>query len=317
MSVVASGLMRSGRGSRFSTLVLLVACSAQDQGAGPPAAIDAGLHDAFDRILVATVRDERIDYLAIRRDHWRELSEYRERLAKTDPSTLTRDERLAFWINLYNATMIGAVVERFSADYTPQKDGFAVFKEPLGRAGGKVVSLDDIENKIVRPEFGDPRIHAALVCGARSCPPLLARAYRAKDLDATLEANMRRFVNDPSRNRVDSGAKKLQLSSIFKWYATDFGGEQQLPAYVARYSNTDLNGAAVTFLDYSWELNVAPPDRGRWVSITAGAVGEHKGLQRGAVFEVLAEQNGRLQLSVPFGRDTVWIDAAETKPYGA
>lgn len=313
-------------GYRLSSLVLLlVACSAQDQGTGTPPAsrpsggaatpADVGLHDAFDRILAATVRDERVDYLAIRKDHWRELTGYRQLLARTDPASLSRDARLAYWINLYNATMIAAVVERFAVGYSPQADSFGVFKEPLGKAGGKVVSLDEIENRIVRPEFEEPRIHAALVCAARSCPPLLARAYRAEDLEATLEANMRRFVNDPFRNKIDVEARKLQLSSIFKWYATDFGGEDRLAAYVDRYTDADVRGFAVSFLDYSWQLNIAPPAAGRWVSVTTDVAGEHQALRRGAVVEVRAEKEGRLQLALPFGDDTVWIDTDKTAPF--
>jgi hypothetical protein len=280
-------------------VVLWAACSAQDRTSEQR----ADLHADFDRILRETVHGELVDYLAIRKLHRDRLLGYLDRLAATDPAGLPRDARLAFYINLYNATMIRAVVERFRVGYGPSADGFAVFKERLARVGDAMLSLDEIENRIIRPDFAEPRIHAALVCAARSCPPLLPRAYRADDLATVLEANMRRFVNDASRNKIDAAGRRLQLSPIFQWYADDFGGRDALAAWVNRYTDIDVAGFEVSFLEYSWELNIAPPREGRWVA-----------LRDGSVLEVVEEAGGRLRLQLP-GRDgTAWYDAAQTVP---
>lgn len=230
--------------------VLLVICSA------PPADADRDLHAPFDQILKENVRDERIDYLNIREHSLENLSAYLDRLEATDLSALSRQQQLAFYINLYNATMIQTVIGRYRKDYSVSEDRFAVFDEPLVRLNGKRFSLNDLEHRIVRPTFKDPRIHAVLVCAARSCPPLLPRAYLANDLDKLLEQNMHRFLTDPSRNRIDPATDRLQLSQIFNWYADDFGGRDAVARYVARYTKIDPDQTSVSFLAYSWELNI-------------------------------------------------------------
>jgi hypothetical protein len=218
-------------------------------------AAEAVDHSAFDKILKATVKDERVDYNAIKASHLPDLTAYLDALSKVDPAKLDRNEQLAFYINLYNATMIHTIVGRLTPTYSPSEKDYGVFKEPLVRLNGKTVSLNDLENTIIRPTFKDPRIHVALVCGARSCPPILPRAYTGADLDATLDQNMKNFVADKFRNPIDDGSKTLKLSHIFDWYADDFGGKAAVPAFVGKAAGKDYSGYKVEFVDYSWELN--------------------------------------------------------------
>jgi hypothetical protein len=215
-------------------------------------------HSAFDSILKTTVKDQRVDYNAIKKEHLPALSAYLDALAKVDPAKLDKNQQLAFYINLYNATMIKAVTDRLKPGYTPSENNYGIFKEPLVRLNGKTVSLNDLENNIVRPTFKDPRIHVALVCGARSCPPILPRAYAADDVDATLDQNMKNFVADGFRNPIDDRSKTLKLSHIFDWYADDFGGKNQVAAYVSKYAGKSYAGYKVDFTDYSWDLNITP-----------------------------------------------------------
>jgi hypothetical protein len=175
--------------------------------------------------------------------------------AEADPSTAPRDDQLAFYINVYNATMIQAVIDRNPATFKPSDNDFGVFKEKLVRLREGTFSLNGLENDIIRKRFNDPRIHAALVCAAVSCPPILPRAYSGSDLDATLDANVRRWLNDPKRNQIDRAGRKLRLSKIFDWYAADFGGKENVAAYVAKYVGEDVKGFAVEFLEYDWTLN--------------------------------------------------------------
>ena len=198
-------------------------------------------HDAFDAILRERVTDGLVDYAAIKQHDAAKLAGYLDSLANVEVEKLSRDEQLAYYINLYNATMIRAVVDRLRDGYSPAENDYGVFKEKLIRlAGGKTTSLNDLEHEIIRKQFKDPRIHVALVCGARSCPPLLSRAYRADDLDKTLDENMRRFVNDPSRNQIDDAKRELRLSKIFDWYAEDFGGKAGVTRYLERFLVRDL-----------------------------------------------------------------------------
>lgn len=213
-------------------------------------------HAAFDAILRERVKDGLVDYAAIKQHDVAKLNDYLDSLAKVDVEKLNRDEQLAYYINLYNATMIRAVVDRLRDGYSPAENDFGVFKEKLVRlAGGKLVSLNDLEHEIVRKQFKDPRTHVALVCAARSCPPLLSRAYRAEDLDKTLDENVRRFVNDPSRNQIDDAKKELRLSKIFEWYAEDFGGKAGVTRYLEKILEKDLAKYRVSFIEYDWTLN--------------------------------------------------------------
>jgi hypothetical protein len=216
-------------------------------------------HAALDEILSQTVTDEGlVDYRKIANESWGDLLAYLDMLANTrDADALPRDDRLAFYINLYNATMIKAVIERDRENWSPAADDFAVFKAPLvNLPDRRTVSLNELEHEIIRPNFKDPRVHVALVCAARSCPPLLGRAYRGEDLDAVLDQNMRRFVNDPSRNVIDRTNRKLILSKVFEWYADDFGGKDAIAGYVSKYvEGGSVEGFAVSFMGYDWSLN--------------------------------------------------------------
>jgi hypothetical protein len=209
------------------------------------------------------VRDERVDYDLIGTRYRLQLFNYLAKMAMVDPAQLARDEQLAFYINLYNAAMIHEVIQRRAADptWTPAANDFAVFKDAVVPLNGQMVSLNHLENDIIRPTFNDPRIHVALVCGAVSCPPLLPRAYRADDLNETLDRNMRRFVRDRTRNPIDDAAKQLRVSRIFDWYAGDFGGKDGVVAYISKYAQTDYSDYTVSFVEYSWDLNEVSPSK--------------------------------------------------------
>ncbi len=231
-----------------------IAVAAPAGGSPDPAGFD---HSPLDGILREVVRGEGVDYPRVSREFEFGLDEYLASANSADVTALSRDERLAFYINVYNATVIRSVARRRRPGYSAADDSFKLFDEPLVSLGGERISLNRLEHEIIRPRFRDPRIHAALVCAARSCPPILTRAYRADDLDEVLEANMRRFVRDPTRNTVDPKARRLELSKIFEWYAEDFGGADGLASYVGRFLDRDVSGFELSFTEYSWELNLA------------------------------------------------------------
>ncbi len=175
----------------------------------------------------------------------------------------SRAEKIAFWINAYNAYTV-----RLILDHHPlrsiRKIGWlpgAAFRLPfipMQGLRGDDMSLDDIEHRVLRAEFGEPRIHFALVCAARSCPPLRAEAYRAADLDQQLDDQGRRFLGDVAKNRLDRAAGTLYLSAIFKWFQPDFETSGPLSAFVAPYLDrqaSELADVEIEFLDYDWSLN--------------------------------------------------------------
>ena len=131
------------------------------------------------------------------------------------------------------------------------------FKKLKHRVAGKSITLDDLENKVIRPTFKDPRVHFALVCGARSCPPLRCRAFYGGGLNRVLERLTRRFIN--SKLGVRAEGEKLSVSKLFTWYAGDFeASDGTVGKYLARYHKTQgarLATAKLEYQPYSWALN--------------------------------------------------------------
>ena len=129
---------------------------------------------------------------------------------------------------------------------------------------GGNISLDDIEHRTLRTDFKEPRIHFALVCAARSCPPLRSEAYRAADLDRQLDDQGRTFLNDPRKNRFDPATKTLYLSRIFDWFHGDFeAAAGSVKAYATRYLDdprAKRPEVEIEFLSYDWSLNDQDPN---------------------------------------------------------
>ena len=226
-------------------------------------------HSAFDALLRAHVTGEGlVDYDAFARSG--EFRGYLEELGRASLEGRGEAERLAFWINVYNAWTIEQVNrhgERESIRNIRKTLGVLPLKGPwserMVRAAGRRLTLDEVEHEIVRKEFREPRIHFALVCAAVSCPPLRREAYAGPRLDAQLEEQARAFVRSPDKNRVDGASGSVFVSPIFVWYRGDFGGSDAgLGRYLARYwpdgKEQDLLRSGklrVRETAYDWSLN--------------------------------------------------------------
>lgn len=249
---------------RAAFAVLL--CTAVLVAGTPPARAQSFDHSAWSALLARHVDDEgRVAYRALAASDTTTLDAYLAALASADPAAWPRDEQLAFWLNAYNAVVFRAVLDGHSPESLFGR--YRMFWRYERTVGGEDRTLDDIENRIVRP-FGESRIHFALVCASASCPKLMRRAWEAATLDADLEAQARRFVTDPVRNHIVAGAPEIRLSAIFDWYEEDFGGsDAALRAYVARLVDAPLQSYLtqqkpdVDFLDYDWSLNAQPGQR--------------------------------------------------------
>lgn len=247
----------------------LAACSAVPRAFHPPDPVAPAefSHRLFDGVLRDHVARGLVDYPGIARD--RRFGDYLALLDRVDPNALpTREDRLAFWINAYNAFAIKGILDGFSP-----RTLIGRYRYFIGRAygvGGRTLNLYDLEQKLLIPDFREPRIHFAIVCASRSCPELRAEAYGADRLEEQLEAAARAFINDPARNRFDRAARVASLSMIFKWFEEDFaaaGGS--LLGYVRRYladrdlaADLDEGRWLVEFLPYDWNLNRVPPEEG-------------------------------------------------------
>lgn len=182
--------------------------------------------------------------------------------ANPDSKSWTREEKMAFWINAYNAFTVQLIVDNYPISSIKEiKKGIAfvnsVWDVKFIRIGGKTYDLNNIEHSILRPQFKDARVHAAINCASYSCPALRPEAYTADKLDAQLTDVMLGFVNDPLRNRVS--AKKAEISEIFKWFRGDFVRDAgSVRAYINRYADEKLaSNGKISYLDYGWSLNEA------------------------------------------------------------
>ena len=221
---------------------------------GPAFAFD---HAAFDALLRTHVRDGRVDYAGIKARAAKPLDAYLSAISRADLRGLSREAQLAFYLNAYNALVIGEVVRRWPGIRSVKSvDGF--FDRQRHTVAGASATLNDLENKIIRARFNDPRIHFALVCAARSCPPLTSSAFEPKTLGRTLDGLARAFIRSPSGVQVVGG--EVRASRIFDWYAVDFQKSAgSVLAFLARYHPLGKQLAdgkhRLSFLDYDWALN--------------------------------------------------------------
>lgn len=231
-------------------------------------------HAAWDRILTRYVNRDvqglnRVAYGGMTPEDRQELARYIAGLAATPVSKLSRPQQLPFWINLYNALTVRLVVERYPVksirdiDISPGLFADGPWGKKLVTIEGEPVSLDDIEHRILRPIWRDPRIHYAVNCAAVGCPNLQRAAFTAANAERLLELGARDYVNSPRGTRLTKDG--LIVSSIYVWFRSDFGGsDRSVIAHLAGHAEPDLKSklATVTAIaghDYDWRLNDAPP----------------------------------------------------------
>jgi hypothetical protein len=254
------------------------AASADASASSPQAAAASGTatfdHSAFDALLKKHVKEDRVDYAALKGDR-KALDGYVDRLAKLskdDYQKLSRDEQMAFWIDAYNAITLRSIVDAYPIDGSffsrfPKNSIRQIDKvwDKKHAVAGRDVSLNEIENEILRKEWKDPRVHASINCASKGCPPLRAEAFTGARLGEQLDGQVKRWVADPKRNQVDPKTKKVAVSKIFDWFGEDFGVKQDprgVLKFLTTYGPSDwkpfLDGfdpKSVEFLDYDWSLN--------------------------------------------------------------
>jgi hypothetical protein len=269
-SIVAAWIVAAG---------LLHAAPARASAASPPSAhtvaapsaADPQVHAAFGRLLALYAVDGRVRYAAwaASRPDRQALHDYLARLQALDPAGLPRDDALAYWIDLYNAATLSLVLEHYPVRSIREIGALAgsPWKSELVRVAGRELSLDAIENEILRPAFHDPRVHFALNCASVSCPPLAGQPFVGARIDEQLDGACRRALTDP--RWTDLRVDRIRVTPIFDWYAADF---QQagltVREFIARYRPADRAALLaptrpLEFADYDWSLNDAPAGAAR------------------------------------------------------
>ncbi len=209
----------------------------------------------------------RVDYGGVSTADRRVLDDYLSRLTRVRVTALSRAEQLAYWINLYNALTVRVVLDHYPvASIRKIRPGwFALgpWKEKWIEIEGHPVSLDDIEHRILRPIWRDPRIHYAVNCAALGCPNLQRAAFDRENAEGLLEKAARAYVNHP--RGVSFRGEELVVSSIYRWFREDFGdSEAGVLSHLRRYADPDLADrlAGVDEIAddvYDWKLNDRRP----------------------------------------------------------
>ena len=197
------------------------------------------------------------------------LNQFIQSQSSLAPSRLSKPEQLAYWANLYNAITLKVIVDAYPVASIRDIKSKGVWLDPKAFTGpwvekrvtveGRELSLDEIEHAILRPTFKDPRVHYSVNCASFGCPNLRAMAWKAETLEADLDAAARAYVNHPRGAKVDGGS--LAVSSIYKWFKTDFGGSDAgVIAHLKTYAAPGLAKKLETVKtiegdDYSWSLN--------------------------------------------------------------
>lgn len=227
----------------------LFVCSVQAYNPANPAPIShLGLDSLLKKYVSATGK---VDYKGLK-TRKTALDAYCKYLGEHVPDdSWTKQEQMAYWINAYNAFTLQLIVNNYPITSINKLDKGKTWDVKRITLGGKKYSLNMIENDILRPTYKDPRIHFALNCAAKSCPPLLNRAFSPETLEATLEARAKAFVNNKQYNTLSNNS--AQVSKIFEWYAADFG---DVKTFLNKYSVSQVGRTAtVTYQEYNWELN--------------------------------------------------------------
>lgn len=218
-------------------------------------------HKLYGEVLSLYVKDGLVDYTGLKSDPGG-LEAYLESTAKVtrqDFEGWPEDEQLAFLLNLYNARTLGLIVENYPVKSIRDtgSGGKGPWDKPFVKLFGETITLNSLENGIIRRNYKDPRIHFVLVCAATGCPPLLDRPYLAGSLDNQLEARTKKFLSDSGKNSVDRENKILRISPVFEWYAEDFKSEAgSVPGFLKKYyGNEPLQGYIIVYTDYDWSLN--------------------------------------------------------------
>ena len=218
-------------------------------------------HSIFGTLLKSHVKDGQVSYSAFKKDE-PDLDRYLVQLEKVDPDLLDRAEQMAFYINAYNAWTIKLILENYPG-VKSIKDLGSLFQSPwkkkFVKLNAKTIHLDHIEHEILRPVFRDPRIHFAVNCASRSCPPLLDEPFTGPELERQLEDAAISFINDPQSNFIDGD--RLYVSRIFKWFGEDF--DNDILGYFRSYARGELakqiakagKTLRIKYLDYDWSLN--------------------------------------------------------------
>lgn len=209
-------------------------------------------HQIFDDLLRKHVSSTgKVNYVGFKKDQTKLKAYLKQLEGQSVENSWSKNKKLAYWINAYNAYTIDMITNNYPLKSITDLEGGKPWDKTFIKLNGKTLSLNNIENDIIRPTFKDARIHFAVNCAAKSCPPLMNKAWTEGNIQTELDTRTRTFINNTAYNTISGGTAKI--SKIFEWYAVDFGN---LNDYLAKYSKTEVTGATkISYNEYDWSLN--------------------------------------------------------------
>ena len=210
-------------------------------------------------ILKPYIKNGRVDYGKLEQDE--EVRNLIRQIEEEDISGYSNKEKFAFWLNAYNLLVLKSVLGKLKKD--PNWNGNTSFFRKLKffviekhKVAGQKVSLLSLENKILRKEFKDPRIHFAINCGSVGCPILPPDLFTEENLEDYLEHLTSEFINS-SEVTIDLEKGTLEVSQIFKMYKKDFQGEYGIKQFIKRYRRDipNIDDLRIKYKPYDWKLN--------------------------------------------------------------
>lgn len=235
---------------KLSQLILVLACLAS-LIASPVYSQRIGWHVQADELLRVYVKPGgQVDYAGLKKEQGK-LAGIIKEIGKYAPS---KEEEKAFYINAYNLIVLNEVVINYPIKSVMDQPGF--FDKKKHTVAGKSVTLNELEKEYLMKIDQDARLHFVLVCAAKSCPPLAPFYFIPGKLDGVLNARTRLALADPQFIRVDKKNKTVMVSKIFEWYAADFGGRENIVAYINEFRVDKIpSNYRLGFYEYDWSLN--------------------------------------------------------------
>jgi hypothetical protein len=253
-------------------LCLAAGCGAKDDGSQVPGhRFDHG-YSSYEELLSRYVKDGLVNYLELKVNR-QVLDTLVDQIASADLSTATSDQKLVFYINGYNILILRSIIDAYPVESIRDIDG--VWDGKKWTVAGDKLTLNEIEHKVLRKKFAEPRIHFAIVCASIGCPPLRSQPYNADSLEIQLASAARHFATNPQYNRIDPVSGSAQLSSIFDWFGDDFVDayynatasrsyskkeNAALSFLISQFPDEDRRALELTeydisYMEYGWSLN--------------------------------------------------------------
>ncbi|PSU47893.1 DUF547 domain-containing protein [Photobacterium frigidiphilum] len=212
----------------------------------------------LDKFLITESKQTLFRYSAVTTNDKDNLDRYLRDLARIDPRQYSKNEQFAYWVNLYNALTVQLILDNYPIKSITKLGGFFSFgpwDDTLITIADQQLTLNDIEHRILRPIWRDPRVHYAVNCASFGCPNLLDTAFNGQNKNTLLEQAATDFIN--SSKGVSITGNQVRLSSIYDWFSSDFGNQSELQMHLNQYRkghNIQLNSVSY---GYDWSLNQA------------------------------------------------------------